>query len=515
MHKLLCLVVVCSWLHQPVWAQSSETRSGETQNGGSRSGETLRDEPLSSLRFTLSECVDYAIKNNLTVRQSGWDVLQSEVVLKQSKADLLPSLNGNTDLSYSVGRTINQFTNDYVEEPVQQQSMSLVGRITLFEGLRRLKTIRQNESDVLVNELGLAATENDITLEVVGAYTQILLNQELLETAELQQLTTEGQLQRTRRLVEAGSLPQADALQLEAQLAQGETSVVNAENDLALAQLRLKQLLQVPSEQALEIIVPEVEVPETALLPASAEAVYEGALNLPGIRSADQQIISAEYGIDVAESGYYPTLSLVGALSSNYSDAAPAVIPRSGAATVAEQVPIGFFITPVDLGGFAAGSPVPVLRETQVTAPGETVENTYVNQLDFNLRRFVQLSLNIPIFNNLQVRTNVATAKIGLERAQLNALNQRNVVRQNIEQAYLDAKSAAKSYEATQRQVAALQEAFKNTEVRYQAGAIDAVDYNQAQNDLNGAESDLVRTKYNYIFSLKVLDFYQGKPLNF
>ena len=425
-------------------------------------------------------------------------------------------MNANTNLSYSVGRTINQFTNDYIETPVQQQGMSLTGQVTLFEGLRRLKTIKRNQSEVLVNELGLAATKNDITLEVVGAYTQILLSQELLETAEFQQLTTEAQLNRTRKLVEAGSLPRADMLQQEALLAQNETSVVDAENNLALAQLRLKQLLQIPAEQSLEIVDPEVETPELDLLPASAEAVYETAVDrLPAIRGADQQIISAEYDIDVARAGYFPSLSLAGGLSSQYSDAAPDFIPRSGAATVAELVPIGFFVTPVQLGGFAAGEQIPVVRETQITAPGETVENTYLNQLDFNLRRFVQLSLNIPIFNNWQVRSSVANAKINLERAQINALNQRNIVRQNIEQAYLDARAAAKSFVATQRQVAALQEAFKNTEVRYQAGAIDAVDYNQARNDLNGAESDLVRTKYNYVFSLKVLDFYQGKPLDF
>ena len=474
------------------------------------------DSTAVDFRFTLSECIDYAIKNNLTVRQSSWDVVQSEVALKQSKADLLPSVNAGTNLSYNVGRTINEFTNEYIEAPVQQQNMNLVGQVTLFEGLRRLKTIRRNQSDVLVNELGLEATKNDITLEVVGAYTQILLSQELLETANFQQLTTEGQLNRTRRLVEAGSLPKADALQQEALLAQNETSVVDAENNLALAQLRLKQLLQIPAEQSLTIVDPEVDAPEADRLPASAEGVYEAAAGrLPAIRGADQQITSAEYGIAVAQAGYYPSITLAGGLSSLYSDAAPAFIPRSGAATVTERVPIGFLETPVPLGDLAAGTQLPVFRETQITPPEEIVENTYFNQLDFNLRRFVQLSLNIPIFNNWQVRSNVANAKIGLEQAQINALNQRNIVRQNIEQAYLDARAAAKSFAATRRQVAALQEAFKNTEVRYQAGAIDAVDYNQARNDLNGAESDLVRTKYNYVFSLKVLDFYQGKPLDF
>ena len=466
------------------------------------------NEPPEALRLTLVECVDYAVKNNLSVRQSGWDVVQNEVALQQSKADLLPSVNASSSVSYSVGRTINQFTNDYVEAPVRQQDLGVTAQLPLFSGLRRLNTIKRNRVGVGVSELNLEATKNDVTLDVIAAYTQILLNRELLETSQFQQRTVQSQLQRSQRLVEAGSLPQADALQFDAQLAQREVSVVEAENNLALAQLQLKQLLQIPAEQSLDVVIPEVEVPEVTRLPASAEAVYDEAVNnLPAIRSADQQITGAEYDIAIARADYYPSLSLVGGLGSNYSSLAPSVIPRPGSenVTVVNPNPIGFF----DLDG----NRVDVFSEIELAQ--ERVDNTYLNQLDFNLRRFVQLRLDIPIFNNWRVRSGVANAKIGLENARINALSQRNVVRQNIEQAFLDAKSAAKSYSATQRQVASLQEAFKNTEARYQAGAIDAVDYNQAQNDLNGAESDLVRTKYNYVFSLKVLDFYQGKSLDF
>ncbi len=471
-------------------------------------------DPPETLRFTLAECVDYAVKNNLSVRQSGWDVVQSEVAFQQSKADLLPSVNASTNVSYSVGRTLNEFTYDFVEAPVQQQGLSLTAQVTLFNGLQRINTIKRNRIGVGVSELNLEATKNDVTLDVISAYTRILLNRELLETSQFQQRTVQSQLQRSQRLVEAGSLPQADALQFDAQLAQREVSVVDAENNLALAHLQLKQLLQIPAEQTLEVIIPEVEVPEVALLPASAEAVFdEAAANLPAIRSADQQIAGAAYGIAIARADYYPSLSLAGGLASSYSSLAPPVIPQAGTETRVIERPNGFFRSPIALGAIPAGEPIPVLTNTEV--PIQTTENTYLNQLDFNLRRFVQLSLNIPIFNNWRVRSSVANAKIDLENARINALSQRNVVRQNIEQAYLDAKSNAKSYTATQRQVASLQEAFKNTEARYQAGAIDAVDYNQAQNDLNGAESDLVRTKYNYVFSLKVLDFYQGKPLNF
>ncbi len=471
-------------------------------------------DPPRALRFTLSECVDYAVKNNLSVRQSGWDVVQSEVALRQSKADLLPSVNASTSVSYSVGRTLNEFTYDFVEAPVQQQDLNVTAQITLFNGLRRLNTIKRNRVGVGVNELNLEATKDNVTLDVIAAYMQILLNRELLETSRFQQRTVQSQLQRSQRLVEAGSLPQADALQFDAQLSQREVSVVDAENSLALAQLRLKQLLQIPAEQSLEVVIPEVEAPEITQLPASAEAVYDEAVNnLPAIRSADQQITGAEYDIAIARADYYPSLSLVGGLGSRYSSLAPPVIPQAGSETQVIERPVGFFRSPIDLGDISAGDPVPVIANSEV--PAQTTENTYLNQLDFNLRRFVQLRLDIPIFNNWRVRSSVANARISLENTRINALSQRNVVRQNIEQAYLDAKSAAKSYTATQRQVASLQEAFKNTEARYQAGAIDAVDYNQAQNDLNGAESDLVRTKYNYVFSLKVLDFYQGKPLNF
>ena len=471
------------------------------------------DEPA-DFRFTLSECIDYAVKNNLSVQQSQWNVVSDEVAWQQSKADLLPSLNANTNLSYSVGRTIDQFTNLYTEAPVRQQDMGVSAQISLFNGLKKLNTIKRNKNNVAVSGLDLAATKDNITLNVITAYTQILLNTELLETAKFQLLTTQSQLERTRRLVDAGSLPKADFLQLDAQLAQGEAAIVDAENNLALAQLQLKQLLQIPADQSLEVTIPEVEVPETPLLPVSAEAVYEQAVtSLPAIRSADLQITSAEYNIAIAKADYYPSISLVGALGSRYSSVAPARIPKAGVANVPQEQTIGFFTLPEAAGGVPAGTPVPV--STVVERPQAFTENTYLNQIDFNLRRFVQLSLNIPIFNNWQIRSGVANAKIGLESARLNALDQRNVVRQNIEQAYLDAKSAAKSYTANQRQVTSLQEAFKNTEVRYQAGAIDAVDYNQAKNQLNSAESDLVRTKYNYVFSLKVLDFYQDKPLNF
>lgn len=467
------------------------------------------------MELTLQECIDYAIRNNISVRQSKLNVVADQVALRQSKADLWPSLNGSTSFSHNVGRTINQFNNEYVDQPVSQQSVGVSTEVVLFNSFRKLKTIKLNKNNVEISQLDLKATENDITLQVINAYTLILFNMELLETNQIQLQTRELQLSRTRKLVQAGSLPAADALQLEAQLASDELAVVNAENDLALARLQLKQILQIPYEQSLEIVVPEVDVPSEDVLPASADIVYQEAVNtLPFIQSADRQIISAQYNVSIAKTGYYPSLSLSAGLFSQYSSIAPPQIPVSGTDNVVQVLPTGdFLVAPDGIAGIPAGTKIPVFTETEI--PSTFTENTYFNQLDFNLRRFVSLNLSIPIFNNWQVNTNVANARVALDRAELDAVNQRTQLRQTIEQAYLDAKSAAKSYFANQRQVASLQQAFRNTEIRYQAGGIDAVDYNQAKNELNTAESNLVRSKYDYIFSLKVLDFYQGKPLDF
>ena len=260
-------------------------------------------------------------------------------------------------------------------------------------------------------------------------------------------------------------MPEADALEADAQVAQDEVGIIEAENNLALAKLQLKQLLQLPDSQPLNIVLPEIAVPDTVMLPDSPSAVYAQAVNtLPAIKSADLQITSAQYGLSIARADFYPSISLDAGLVSRYSSVAPDQIPKAGVENNEREVPTGNFIRD------ATGTLIPVLTVTSV--PTAFTENTYLNQLDFNLNRYVGINLNIPIFNNWQARTSTARARINWEQAKLNALDQRNILRQNIEQAYLDAKSAAKSYAANQRQVTSLTQAFKNTEVRYQAGAL-------------------------------------------
>lgn len=465
-------------------------------------------------KLTLTECIDIAIADNILVRQSELDVVADRVSLEQSKADLFPSLNANTGFTYSVGRTINQFTNEYVDQPVSQQNISLTADLVVFNSFRKLKTIKRNQRNLESSQYGLEAQKNDITLDVVQAYTQILLNRELLRNAEFTVRSTRSQLERTQRLVDAGSLPIANVLQLEAQQATDELNIVNAENNLELALLNLKQLLQIPDDQEINIADVEADVPEAMLLPSSPEEIYLQAVNtLPRIKQAEEQIAAAQYNIGIAKANFYPSLSVSGIIFSQYSSI-PAPIPAAGAENITQVVGTNnFLLAPAGIPGLDPGTRVPVFQEVEF--PSEFADNTYFNQLDFNFRRVLQVNLNIPIFNNWQVRSNVSNAQIGLENARLTELNQRNLLRQTIEQVYLDVKSSAKQYQAAQRRVTQLQRAFQDTERRYQAQAIDVYAYNQAQNDLSAAEADALQAKYNYLLSLKVLDFYQGKPLTF
>ncbi len=473
-------------------------------------------ETTDTLVLSLQESIDRAIKNNVSVKQTELQVVGTQVALRQSRADLLPSLNASTGVSYNVGRSINQFTNEYVDQPVRQQNMGINTQLTLFNGLQRLNTIKQNKVNLEGSQFDLEASKDMVSLNVIQAYTQILFNLEFLENAQFISQTSGLQLQRTKSLVAAGSLPRADQLQAEAQQANDELTIVNAENDLELAYLNLKQLLQLPESQPIDIVIPELPEPSEFTLPESAASVYEQTVEQwANLQSAELQVESARYGLSVARGGYYPTLSLSAGLFSQYSSIAPPQIPKAGTENITRTVPTGDFLIVPE--GFVPDQPdltrVPVWTETDI--PSEFTDNTYLNQLDFNLRRFVSIDLNIPIFNNWRVRSNVANAQINLESNRLEVINQSNQLRQNIEQAYLDAKAAAKSYDANERRVAALQEAFRSTDTRYQVGAIDVVDFNQAKNDLSAAESDLIRARYNYIFNLKVLDFYQGKPLDF
>jgi len=426
--------------------------------------------------WTLQECIDYAFKNNIQVRQTELGVFRDEVNLKQAQYNRLPNLNAFTGGSNNVGRSVNPFTNIIVDQDVTSQNVGVNSSITLFNGFNQTNTINQNRANLAKSEYDLEDIKNNTALNIVNFYLNILLAAEQYKNALLALETSQVQLDRTQKQFNAGAVAQQNLLQVKQQMANEELNLIRAENTVELAKLSLKQALQLPASTMMELEIPEITAPAETWLMLNLEDIYNSALSLPSVKSAEAQLESAEYGVSVARSGKYPSLTLSGGLNTAYSSIAPDLFPDPSS-------PSGF------------------------------KENTYFNQLDFNMRRFVSLNLNIPIFNRFQNNSNVHLAKLSLDNAMFQTSAVKNQLRQNIEQAYYDARAAAKTYFATEKQVEALEESFRNVEQRFNIGATDPIEYNQIKNDYNRALNDLIRAKFDYVFKLKVLDFYQGKPL--
>lgn len=450
--------------------------------------------------WSLQKCIDYALKHNLIVQNQQLNVELNEVNLEQSKLNLAPTLNASTSYGLNWGRSINPVTNI---AQVQQQSNGNAGLNAswlIFNGGRTLKTIRQNKALLENGESDLERIENDVILTLITYYTNVIFNQELLHNAEKQYNSTKTQLERTQKQVDAGSLPKSSALDLVAQLASNELNVIDAENRLQLSLLQLKQSMLLPGSSTLGVIIPEIELDSSMLADINAQNIYKVAeANMPEIRAADGQVAAAEIGIEVAKGNYYPSLRLNAGISTNYSSivADRGLSEGNGSFT---NVPIGV----VDATGQIVSTPVEN-RDSFDYPTGQ--------QLNDNIGEFVSLSLSIPIFNNYQANAQVQRAKITRERAVIQAQQARQTLRQTIETSSNDALSAAKSYVSSFKRVEAQEESFRATKQRYENGAANYTEYQIAENNLFQSKSDLLRAKYNFIFRLKILDFYQGKPI--
>ncbi len=458
-------------------------------------------------QWTYQECVQYALENNLNVKRGELDVQLSEVNLTQSKADLFPNLNLGTQYGINWGRSIDPTTNLFISQRIQSLGAQAGSSVTIFGGLQKLNTIKQNKLSLEASNNDLLKARNDVVLEVVTFYINVIFNQELLQTAELQQSTTQQQLERTQKLVDAGSVPISEVLDLQSQLASNQLDVVNAENNLNLALLNLKQSMQMPASENLSVVVPDADAGEYEFLGITAQSIYQGAeITQPEIKSADLNVRSAQYGEKIAKGGLYPSLTMGYNMFTNYSDALNPLFLPDGSFGEPDEIPNA---------GFIAGDPTQTVTLFDPNPNFIQVDNGVGDQFDDNLSRSLTFTISVPVFNGFATRSNIQRATINRVQSEITAKQIRNQLRQIIETAYNDALASSKAYEASNVQVEALEESFRMTERRYNLGAVNFVDYQIAQNNLFGAKSDLVRTKYDFIFKTKILDFYQGNPIEF
>ncbi|WP_162419420.1 TolC family protein [Cyclobacterium roseum] len=418
-------------------------------------------------KLSLEECVAIALENNLNLRRSELNLVSSEATLLESKGQQLPSFSMGGSTGFRWGRSINPVTNLFETRRIGNVNVSASSSIPVFAGGQIRNSVKQASLNVETDRLNLAASRNDITLNTINLFINIAFSKEQLNIANSQLTTSREQLSRTEKLVAAGSLPMADQLDLQAQTATNELEVINAENNLRIARLNLSQALQMPFSEDFDILIPELEVDGLTVGTQGVEQIYSVAVGtLPQIKAAEFGVQAAEYGIKIAKGAYLPSLNLSANVFSNY----------------------------VDQTSFTTSDPI-------------------LRQFENNLSQSANLGLSIPIFSNFRNQAGVQRARVQKRLSEIQQIEVKNQLRQDIESAYTSAYAARQSYRSSQLRVEALEEAFRMARQRFEVGAINAVDFQVAQNNLFNAQADLVTAKYEYVFSAKVLDFYLGNPL--
>lgn len=431
--------------------------------------------------WTLEKCIKYAFDNNIQIKQQQLNVKFNEGKLFQSKMRALPSLNASANQSYSFGLAPNYLTNQKEAQNTQSTSFSVNSSVTLFNGLQIYNTMKQSQFDLLATISDVEKVKNNIALSIAAAYLQILYSQELVASSTRQLELSKLQVERTSILVKAGSLPEGNLLEIEAQVASDELQVVNAQNQLDLSYLTLTQYLDIKNPEGFKIEKPNLGSFEGKLVDLSPTGVFEAAQQtMPQIISAGHRVSSSEKGLSIAKGGMSPRLSLNG----NYNSGAQ------------------FYMTKV-------------YRFNSTTNQMERyVEDPFMDQIKNNASKSISFGLSIPIFNGWQVKTGISNAKISLDNAKLSFENEKNILFKDIQQAYADALAAQKKLKATEKSLASLGEAFRYSEQKFNVGLVTSVDYTTAKTKLSKAEADLLQAKYELIFKSKILEFYKGIPLS-
>ncbi len=449
--------------------------------------------------WTLQQCVNYAWTHNLQVKQAALTLNIAKNNFTASKGNLLPSVNGLASHTYNFGRTIDPFTNTFATSEVLSEDFYLQASFTIFGGLQNLNTVKQNEAAFKASGYDLQANKNTLALSIASGYLQVLLDRELLQQARDQHEVTIQQVEKTQKLVDAGSLAKGNLYDVQAQEANDEVNIINTENQLNMAMLGLAQQLDIDSIQLFKIAKPEITISDNPAI-NSPDLIYSQALtNQPDIFSSRLKWESAEDGRKAAAGALYPKLSVSATLGTGYSGLNKEIVNS----TIQGYQVIGF-------ASSQSATPIPIYIPNEVYSYKLT---PFSNQLTDNFNKSIGFRLSIPIFNGLQTNMAYKNAKLNAMNAEYNYETTRMNLRKSVQQAYADAEGALKKYYATQKSVESLKEAYNYTRARYDAGAATSLDYNTAKNNLAKAESDLVQAKYTYVFKLKVLDYYEGKPL--
>jgi outer membrane protein len=444
-----------------------------------------------------AKCIDYAIQNNIQLKQADLNIQLGESTLKQQKLNYSPNINASSNYNLRIGNNFNFFTSAYTRELVHYQDYGFNITQPVFDGLITPNNVKKSRLDLQALQLDKETLRDNIQLQILTAFLNIMNAGEQYEQAKKQKTTTEEQYERTKSLIDAGAAAENALLDIDAQLTSEELAIAQVKNQLDLAYLSLRTILQLDAKKEITIQVPEL--PESLALTAleDVNTIYADALNLrPEIKSSQLKTESAKKSIAVAKGNYHPTPSFVANANTFFSSQSK----------IFNQVLTGNS-TAV---GFVEGTFQRVLIPETLT---EQNKNPYNRQLNQNLGYAMGLTLNVPIFNKYQVQTAVKQSKLQFENAMLTEKQTELDLLNTIQQAHLKAQASIDNFKAAERNFSTSKKSYDFALDRLNAGSIDQLSVNLAKTNLSIAESRLTQAKYEYLFNTKVLDFYQGKKI--
>lgn len=448
-------------------------------------------------KWTLQECVEYAMKNNISIKQADLDNRAAAIDKKDAFGNFLPSINAGASHSWNIGLNQNITTGLLENQTTQFTSADLSAGINIYNGLQNQNKLRRAKLSIIAAQYQLSKMKDDVSLNIANAFLQILFNKENLKVQKEQLAANERQEQRTTELVNAGSVPRGDLMDMKATVAGSNTAVINAENALLISKLSLAQLLQLEDFQTFDIADDDYDAKDSTTMNESPNAIFEKAKEVRvELKIAKANLDIAERDVKIAKGTLYPSLRGFYSFSTRaaYADQVVGIVP-SGTSVI----------------GTVEGTGQNVLQQNFLPVLGSP--NPVFDQFSDNKGHSFGFQLNVPILNGFSSRNAVERSKVGLERYKIAYSQAELDLERNVYIAFTDAKGAMKAYESAAIALEAREQAFNYSKEKYAVGMMNAFDFNQSQTLYVNAQSELLRTKYDYIFKVKLLEFYFGIPI--
>ena len=416
-------------------------------------------------KWSLQECVEYALENNISIKQSALDVEAADIERSDAIGNFIPSINAQVNASSNGGLSINPTNNRFENTRFTSVSAGASTSLTLFDGLRNLRQLQRSKLSILASQYSLELMKDDIALFVANSYLQVLFNKQNLEVLRSQSEVTTKQLTRTQDLVDAGVLPKGDLLEIQATAASEQQRIIVAENNIQISLVSLAQLLLIKDYQNFDIVDAEYNIVGDEILENTPYELIEKAKEERyEIKIAQEQKNIAQKDVEISKGAYLPTVSAFYNYNTRYSD-------------------------------------------------NDAFDRSFNTQIYENDGTSYGLQLNIPILNGFATRNQVKRNMINVERANFRLEQAELDLEANVYQAYVDAQGALKAYEAAELALDAQEQAYNYANERFDVGLTNAFDFSQVKSRLENAQTELLRTKYDYIFKLKVIELYFGIPV--